>query len=283
MWRREGDDELASGRRRGAPLVLEGKRAAPLEFDGQPPPPRFRARGVEPAAGAAARPAHPQAPAVASPVRGSPRDAGLQGRGCGRGTRRTLTARSGPLGPTAARRGRPPRAQQRDLALAAARVARGTRRTGSRRGAGSRTRSPVWMSLSMPRGPNVVRTASTMAWQALMLLISWPLPWLVSTPSRSRMICGCSCTFGFIMAARARGGEGTRRRMGLPPFQTTRPLRALGVAREASTSRDPSGSIGVLAGESCGCGCRGSPLSAVRGAREAKRSERRWRPSGRRC
>ena len=54
------------------------------------------------------------------------------------------------------------------------------------------TRS-VCMSLSMPRGPSVVRTASTRAMQALMLLISCGLPWEVSVPSLSRMICGC-CT-----------------------------------------------------------------------------------------
>mmetsp|Transcript_5567 Transcript_5567/g.14422 ORF Transcript_5567/g.14422 Transcript_5567/m.14422 type:complete len:259 (+) Transcript_5567:1000-1776(+) len=33
-----------------------------------------------------------------------------------------------------------------------------------------------WMSLSMPRGPRVVRTASTTAMQALMLLTSWGMP-----------------------------------------------------------------------------------------------------------
>lgn len=46
-------------------------------------------------------------------------------------------------------------------------------------------------SLSMPRGPSVERTASTTAMQALMLLISCGLPWLVSVPSRSKMIGGC--------------------------------------------------------------------------------------------
>mmetsp|Transcript_14037 Transcript_14037/g.36043 ORF Transcript_14037/g.36043 Transcript_14037/m.36043 type:complete len:291 (-) Transcript_14037:99-971(-) len=48
-----------------------------------------------------------------------------------------------------------------------------------------------WMSLSMPRGPRVVRMVSTTAMQALMLLISCGLPWLVSVPSFSRIICGC--------------------------------------------------------------------------------------------
>jgi hypothetical protein len=47
------------------------------------------------------------------------------------------------------------------------------------------------MSLSMPRGPRVVRTVSVSAMHALMLLISCGLPWLVSVPSLSRMICGC--------------------------------------------------------------------------------------------
>ena len=35
---------------------------------------------------------------------------------------------------------------------------------------------PSKMSLSIPRGPRVVRTASATAWQALMLLTSWALP-----------------------------------------------------------------------------------------------------------
>ena len=48
-----------------------------------------------------------------------------------------------------------------------------------------------WISLSMPRGPSVVRTTSTTAWHALMLLISCALPCDVSVPSLSRMICGC--------------------------------------------------------------------------------------------
>ncbi len=54
------------------------------------------------------------------------------------------------------------------------------------------TRSSM-TSLSMPRGPRVDRTASTTAMHALMLLISCGLPWLVSVPSRNRIICGC-CT-----------------------------------------------------------------------------------------
>ncbi len=52
------------------------------------------------------------------------------------------------------------------------------------------TRSSM-TSLSIPRGPRVVRTASTTVTHALMLLISCGLPWLVSVPSRSKMICGC--------------------------------------------------------------------------------------------
>jgi len=50
---------------------------------------------------------------------------------------------------------------------------------------------PSYMSLSMPRGPSVERTASTTAPQALMFEISWALPWLVSVPSRSKMMPGC--------------------------------------------------------------------------------------------
>lgn len=50
-----------------------------------------------------------------------------------------------------------------------------------------------WMSLSIPLGPNVVRTVSARAMHALMLLTSCGVPWLVSVPSLSKMICGC-CT-----------------------------------------------------------------------------------------
>ena len=46
------------------------------------------------------------------------------------------------------------------------------------------------INLSIPRGPRVVRTISTMAEQALMLEISCPRPWEVSVPSLSRMIGG---------------------------------------------------------------------------------------------
>jgi len=53
--------------------------------------------------------------------------------------------------------------------------------------------SPVesTISLSIPRGPRVVRTASTIAWQAFMLLISCGLPCDVSVPSFSKMIGAC--------------------------------------------------------------------------------------------
>ena len=37
---------------------------------------------------------------------------------------------------------------------------------------------PLATSLSIPRGPSVVRTASATAWHALMLLISWALPYV---------------------------------------------------------------------------------------------------------
>ena len=48
-----------------------------------------------------------------------------------------------------------------------------------------------WISLSIPRGPRVVRTTSTTAWHALMLLMSCALPCEVSVPSLRRMIEGC--------------------------------------------------------------------------------------------
>ena len=74
------------------------------------------------------------------------------------------------------------------------------------------------MSLSMPRGPSVVRTVSAIAWQALMLEMSWPRPWDVSVPSRRRMICGC-----IIMVAaglgRATVGPRAERRGGGPAQQ----------------------------------------------------------------
>mmetsp|Transcript_69537 Transcript_69537/g.141362 ORF Transcript_69537/g.141362 Transcript_69537/m.141362 type:complete len:203 (-) Transcript_69537:136-744(-) len=49
---------------------------------------------------------------------------------------------------------------------------------------------PVATSLSIPRGPSVVRTASATAWQALMLLTSWGVPCEVSVPSRRIIIPG---------------------------------------------------------------------------------------------
>ena len=52
------------------------------------------------------------------------------------------------------------------------------------------TLRPSNTSLSMPRGPRVDWTASATAQQALMLEMSWGLPWLVSVPSRRRMIPG---------------------------------------------------------------------------------------------
>mmetsp|Transcript_42817 Transcript_42817/g.91394 ORF Transcript_42817/g.91394 Transcript_42817/m.91394 type:complete len:257 (+) Transcript_42817:944-1714(+) len=48
-----------------------------------------------------------------------------------------------------------------------------------------------WINLSIPRGPRVERTTSTIAWQALMLEMSCGLPCEVSVPSRRRTICGC--------------------------------------------------------------------------------------------
>jgi hypothetical protein len=57
------------------------------------------------------------------------------------------------------------------------------------------------MSLSMPRGPSVVRTASATAWHALMLEMSCALPCEVSVPCLSKTICGCMNWDG-CMAAR---------------------------------------------------------------------------------
>lgn len=68
------------------------------------------------------------------------------------------------------------------------------------------TLSPAWMSLSMPRGPKVVRTASATAWQALMFDTSYPRPWLVSVPSFNKIIYGCIWTLGLIMAS----GDGVK-------------------------------------------------------------------------
>lgn len=47
------------------------------------------------------------------------------------------------------------------------------------------------MSLSIPRGPSVVLTASAINWHAFMLLMSWGTPWEESVPSFSRIIPGC--------------------------------------------------------------------------------------------
>lgn len=62
-----------------------------------------------------------------------------------------------------------------------------------RRARAKPTSCPRYTSLSMPRGPRVVRTTSATAEHALMLLTSCGMPCDVSVPSLSRMICGC-CT-----------------------------------------------------------------------------------------
>lgn len=72
------------------------------------------------------------------------------------------------------------------------------------------------MSLSMPLGPNVDLTASTTAQQALMLLISCALPWLVSVPSLSRIIWGC-CRWEDNLTKRNRH-HSKRRRQGISMF-----------------------------------------------------------------
>ena len=45
---------------------------------------------------------------------------------------------------------------------------------------------PSKMSLSIPRGPRVVRTASATAWHALMLLTSWALPCRLSSERKRK-------------------------------------------------------------------------------------------------
>jgi len=50
---------------------------------------------------------------------------------------------------------------------------------------------PLKTSLSMPRGPSVVRIVSTIVQQALMLLMICGLPCDVSVPSLSSRIVGC--------------------------------------------------------------------------------------------
>ncbi len=49
----------------------------------------------------------------------------------------------------------------------------------------------LWISLSIPLGPSVVRTISAIAAHAFMLLMSWAFPWDVSVPSLSKIIEGC--------------------------------------------------------------------------------------------
>lgn len=47
------------------------------------------------------------------------------------------------------------------------------------------------ISLSIPLGPKVVRTASAINWQAFILLMSWGTPCEASVPSLSKIIPGC--------------------------------------------------------------------------------------------
>ena len=67
-----------------------------------------------------------------------------------------------------------------------------------------------WMSLSIPRGPSVVRTTSTTAWHALMFEISCAFPCDVSVPSRSSTICGCIIEPVHPHAAAARHAAGKK-------------------------------------------------------------------------
>lgn len=59
-----------------------------------------------------------------------------------------------------------------------------------RGGSGFFFQSPIGSEADLGR-TRVVRTESTTAMQALMLEMSWPLPWLVSVPSRRSTIWGC--------------------------------------------------------------------------------------------
>ena len=47
------------------------------------------------------------------------------------------------------------------------------------------------ISLSIPLGPKVVRTASAINWQAFILLMSCGTPWEESVPSFNKIIPGC--------------------------------------------------------------------------------------------
>lgn len=84
----------------------------------------------------------------------------------------------------------------------------------------------------MPRGPSVVRTVSTTAMHALMLLISCALPWLVSVPSRSRMICGCCAQHSTFSVSDQRPGRQVccwalqAARSVAPSFQASSPWHA---------------------------------------------------------
>ena len=49
---------------------------------------------------------------------------------------------------------------------------------------------PSWISLSMPLGPSVVLTTSTIDWQALMFEMICPFPEVSSVPSLRMTICG---------------------------------------------------------------------------------------------
>ena len=68
---------------------------------------------------------------------------------------------------------------------------------------------PSYTSLSIPRGPSVVRTVSATAWHALIFEMICDLPCDVSVPSRRRIICGWNALF-MTLALEARAGASKR-------------------------------------------------------------------------
>ena len=89
------------------------------------------------------------------------------------------------------------------------------------------------------RRTRVVRMESTTAMHALMLEISWPLPWLVSVPSRRSTIWGC-CGGGD--GERASGRCAIARSPALS--KTTRRARERGGTREGESRADRAGGGG---------------------------------------
>jgi hypothetical protein len=167
----------------------------------------------------AASPARAQCPPASWPPGGQCRAAGGSWR------RRW---RSSPAGRRELGGGVDVSAWLRDRSCAGSRAAHSRRRAPQRvlaaRAQGLRTHAtvphtfvPSWISLSIPRGPSVVRTASATAWHALMLLTSCALPCDVSVPSRSSSTVGWRPPMlGFIILAE-RGLAWAGRRGGRRP------------------------------------------------------------------